>query len=102
MEERSDAEMTAEAHQALQVMFGADFPEPVGAQITRWSRDPFTHGAYSFNAVGTTRATHKDLAGPDWDGGLIFAGEACEPMYFGTAHGAVLSGQTAARTTLAM
>ena len=27
---------------------------------------------------------------------LVFAGEACEPDYWGTAHGALLSGRTAA------
>ncbi|NOT70123.1 MAG: FAD-dependent oxidoreductase [Hyphomicrobium sp.] len=100
MEMLSDAGMTLEAHRALAAMFGANFPKPSGAQITRWSQDPFAHGAYSFNAVGTTPATRSDLAGTDWDRRLIFAGEACEPLYFGTAHGAVLSGQTAARTAL--
>ena len=102
MEVRSDAEMTAEAHRALQAMFGATFPKPIGAQVTRWSQDPFAHGAYSFNAVGTTPKVRLDLAGIDWDGRIVFAGEACESMYFGTAHGAVLSGKRAARTLMAI
>ena len=85
---------------ALRGMFGARFPAPVGAQITRWGRDPFAFGSYSFNAVGTSAKTRKELAGADWDGALWFAGEACEPTYFGTAHGAVLSGQATARAIL--
>ncbi len=96
MERLSDAEMVAEAHAALKAMFGRDFPAPIPAQITRWAQDPFTHGAYSFNATGTTPDTRTALAGADWGGRLIFAGEACEPDYWGTAHGALLSGRTAA------
>jgi monoamine oxidase len=96
MERLSDAEMVAEAHAALKTMFGRDFPAPIAAQITRWSQDPFTQGAYSFNATGTTPDTRTALAGADWGGRLVFAGEACEPDYWGTAHGALLSGRTAA------
>lgn len=50
----------------------------------------------SFNAVGTSGKTRAALAGPDWDGALWFAGEACEPDSFGTTHGAVLSGRAVA------
>jgi monoamine oxidase len=96
MERLSDNEMVAEAHVALKAMFGRDFPAPIAAQITRWAQDPFTQGAYSFNATGTTPETRTALAGADWGGRLIFAGEACEPDYWGTAHGALLSGRTAA------
>ena len=96
MENLSDTEMTALAHAALQAMFGPGFPAPVQAQITRWSQDPFSHGSYSFNAVGCTPATRAALAGADWDGRLVFAGEAAEPDHWGTAHGAVLSGRAAA------
>jgi len=96
METLSDAEMIASAHAALRAMFGPDFPAPIDAQITRWSQDPFTRGSYSFNAVGCTPDTRGALAGADWDGRLVFAGEACEPDHWGTAHGAVLSGRSAA------
>ena len=101
LEPLSDVEMATEAHRALQSMFGADFPAPIGIQVTRWSLDPFAHGAYSFNAVGTTPATRKALAGSDWNGRIVFAGEACAALHFGTAHGAVLSGEIAARTIMA-
>lgn len=96
MENLSDAEMVASAHAALKAMFGPDFPAPVDAQVTRWSQDPYSHGSYSFNATGTTPDTRAALAGVDWDGRLVFAGEACEPDHWGTAHGAVLSGRAAA------
>ncbi len=53
-------------------------------------------GAYSFNAIGCTDATRRALAGADWGGRLHFAGEAAIAGYFGTAHGAILSGRAAA------
>jgi monoamine oxidase len=97
IEALSDAEMVAQAHDALKAMFGPDFPAPVAAQITRWSEDPFTRGSYSFNATGTTPDTRPALAGADWESLMVFAGEATEPDYWGTAHGAVLSGRAAAK-----
>lgn len=97
MERLSDTAMIASAHGALKAMFGNDFPAPIGAQISRWSQDPFARGSYSFNAVGTTPETRPALAGADWGGRLVFAGEACSADHWGTAHGAVLSGREAAR-----
>ena len=99
-EDLSDAEMQADAHSALKSMFGSAFPTPIAAQITRWAQDPFTLGSYSFNAVGVTPKTRKALAGEDWDARLLFAGEATSTDYFGTAHGAVLSGRAAAKRIL--
>ncbi|OZA10459.1 MAG: amine oxidase [Rhodobacterales bacterium 17-64-5] len=96
----SDAAMQSDAHAALQAMFGTGFPAPLTSQTTRWAEDPLTLGAYSFNAVGVTPATRKALAGDDWDGRLLFAGEATSPDYFGTTHGAVLSGRAAAKMIL--
>ncbi|MFO1202371.1 MAG: FAD-dependent oxidoreductase [Tabrizicola sp.] len=95
-----DSAMMMEAHGALKAMFGSGFPAPVAAQITRWSQDPFALGSYSFHATGTSLATRRALAGTDWDGRLVFAGEAAETSYPGTAHGAYLSGQSAARTIM--
>jgi monoamine oxidase len=100
VEGMDDASTMAQAHDALKAMFGAAFPAPVAAQITRWSQDPFARGSYSFQATGTSPDTRRALAGADWDGRLAFAGEAAEPDFSGTAHGAYLSGKTAARMIL--
>ncbi|HRK42169.1 MAG TPA: FAD-dependent oxidoreductase [Gemmobacter sp.] len=96
IETLSDAEIIARAHQALQAMFGADFPAPKAAQISRWGQDPYSLGAYSYPAPGTTPKTRKALSGSDWNGRLVFAGEACDPVYSSAAHAAVLSGMAAA------
>lgn len=98
IEALDDAATRDAAHEALRAMFGSRFPAPVAAQVTRWSRDPLAQGAYSFNAVGTGGATRRALAGADWDGRLVFAGEAASADHPGTMHGALLSGREAART----
>lgn len=97
LEALSDATILQSATEALRAMFGTGFPAPIAAQITRWGQDPWALGSYSFNAVGTSPDTRSDLSGADWEGALWFAGEACEPDYFGTAHGAVLSGRAVAK-----
>ncbi len=101
IEALDDRATQAAAHDALRAMFGNSFPAPIAAQITRWRADPFARGSYSFNATGSTPRMRRALAGRDWDGALWFAGEATAPDYFGTAHGALISGTTAARAMLA-
>lgn len=97
IEDLSDRDTIAAAHEALRAMFGARFPAPIAAQITRCGQDRYALGSYSFNAVGTGPASRHALAGADWDGHIWFAGEATSTEHFGTAHGAVLSGRDAAR-----
>ena len=96
----SDADTVAAAHGALTSMFGSGFPRPVATQITRWGSAPFAAGSYSYNGVGSRARTRRALAGADWDGALVFAGEAASPRHFGTAHGAIRSGRKAARQIL--
>ncbi len=100
LEELEDRATVAAASDALRAMFGSGFPAPVAAQVTRWGRDPFSLGSYSFHAVGSGPDSRSALAGAEWDGALWFAGEAAEPDYYGTAHGAVLSGRGVARAML--
>lgn len=101
VESLSDRDTVAAAREALRSMFGSGFPAPRAAQATRWGQDRHTFGSYSYNAVGTRPSTRAELAGPDWDGKIWFAGEATSARYFGTAHGAVLSGRAVARDILA-
>jgi monoamine oxidase len=102
IEALDDRGTVASAHDALRAMFGSRFPAPKAAQITRWQADRFSYGSYSYHAVGTGRAARVDLHGADWDGRLWFAGEATSPDFFGTAHGAVISGEKVARNILSL
>lgn len=97
LERLAEADVVAQAVEALRAMFGSGFPAPVAAQISRWGSDPWARGAYSFNATGSSAETRRALGGADWGGTLVFAGEAASARHPGTAHGAVLSGRQAAR-----
>lgn len=99
--ERAEAgDVRREAMQALRVMFGHGIPEPLAVKTTTWSRDPFAHGSYSTNAVGSTRADRVALGRPV-AGRIFFAGEATEPDYSSTVHGAFRTGRRVARQVLA-
>ena len=66
---------------------------------THWAADPFAGGSYSHALPGHAGA-RAVLAAPV-DQRLFFAGEACSPNFFSTAHGAWLTGQAAARAAIA-
>lgn len=66
---------------------------------TAWGRDPFARGSYSY-AIPGHAAARKTLAAPVEDR-IFFAGEACSPNYFSTAHGAYLTGLAAADAAIA-
>lgn len=95
MELRSDDQIVASAMVTLRTIYGPGVPDPVGRQITRWAADRFSYGSYSFNALGSHPRMRDDLAAPV-DDRIFFAGEATEHEYFGTVHGAYLSGRRAA------
>ena len=73
--------------------------EPLDFIITRWRADPFALGSYSFLAKDATPQHRRDLAKPE-NSRVYFAGEATESDFPATVHGALLSGQRAARQVL--
>jgi monoamine oxidase len=91
----TDQQIVASAMATLRHLFGSGIPEPIDYQITRWASDPFALGAYSYNPAGADPKLRRQLAKPVADK-LYFAGEATDHEYFGTAHGAYLSGLRAA------
>jgi monoamine oxidase len=93
-------EVRNEAMRVLRTMFGHRIPDPLAHLTTAWSRDRFAHGSYSTNAVGSTRADRVALGEPV-GGRLFFAGEATEPDYSSTVHGAYRTGVRAARQVAA-
>lgn len=95
----SDQQIVESAMQTLRGVYGDQIPDPIDFQITRWASDPFAYGSYSFNPVGSHPKMRQQLAKPH-RGKLYFAGEATEQNYFGTAHGAYLSGIRAAEEML--
>jgi monoamine oxidase len=71
---------------------------------SRWGKDPYTFGCYSFAKVGCNPAQWKHMAKSVKDGEgrvrLLFAGEHTSPDFRGTVHGAFLTGQRAARAVM--
>ncbi|WP_297507475.1 FAD-dependent oxidoreductase [uncultured Caulobacter sp.] len=66
---------------------------------TAWAGDPFAGGSYSHALPGHAGA-RAVLAAPV-DQRLFFAGEACSPNFFSTAHGAWMTGQAAGAAAVA-
>ncbi len=95
----SDEQIVASAMQTLRTIYGVSIPEPIDYQMTRWASDPFSLGSYSYNPVGAVPKMRQELAAP-LAKSLFFAGEASNKDYFGTAHGAYLSGLRAAQEIL--
>jgi len=69
--------------------------QPTAYKLTRWRKDPFSRGSYSYLAKGSKPSQRKDLARPI-DGKITFCGEATEPKFPATVHGAFYSGVRAA------
>ncbi|AQG79651.1 flavin monoamine oxidase family protein [Spirosoma montaniterrae] len=68
--------------------------------IMDWTKEPFIRGAYSFPVVGGGLVMRQALANPVQNK-LFFAGEATHTAgHSGTAHGAMETGQRAAREVL--
>lgn len=78
------------------LFFGKSYAATPRAVLrTAWWSDPFARGSYSHLGLHGTRADRAQLAQPVAER-LVFAGEATEPDYPSTVHGAILSGRRAA------
>lgn len=76
----------------LRKIFGeASVPDPVASVVTDWGRDPFSYGAYSYVAIGSSGEDY-DILGRPVENCLFFAGEATSKEHPDTVGGAMLSG----------
>ncbi|SJZ34503.1 Monoamine oxidase [Enhydrobacter aerosaccus] len=91
----SDKEVVAVAMQSLHAMFGNDIPEPEAVAYPRWLSDPWSRGGYSYPAVGSAPEDRALFARPLADR-VFFAGEATEPVEYGTVHAALWSAEQTA------
>jgi monoamine oxidase len=81
-------------------IYGSDLRRQVSVLAqTAWAGDPWARGAYSHALPG--RAGERAVLAASVDDRLFFAGEACSPHAFSTAHGAWETGLRAAREVLA-
>lgn len=101
---KTAAEIEDESLAALRRLFRLDRARLrellVKSYVHDWQADPFSRGAYSYVLVGGINAPKK-LAEPV-EGTLFFAGEATETTgHGGTVHGAIMTGERAAKQILA-
>ena len=81
-------------------LFGSDVRKRLALlAATAWQSDPWARGSYSYALPG--HADDRAVLAAPVDDRLFFAGEATSPNFFSTAHGAWLSGITAAAAALA-
>ncbi|CAF0706862.1 unnamed protein product [Brachionus calyciflorus] len=78
----------------------ADLPKPIKVIRSKWNSNPNTRGTYSYIKVGSSIEDMKTLA-QNVDNKLFFAGEATTFKYYGTVHGAYITGYERAEEILA-
>ncbi|KAF2132803.1 hypothetical protein P153DRAFT_393757 [Dothidotthia symphoricarpi CBS 119687] len=90
-EKTSNDQLIKEVTDRLDSIFAPNpVPLPSETIITRWSKDPFARGSYSFVGPKTRAGDYDLMARPH--GPLHFAGEATCGTHPATVHGAYLSG----------
>ncbi|OAY51110.2 hypothetical protein MANES_05G151700v8 [Manihot esculenta] len=88
----SSSDHVSHALMVLRKLFGeAVVPDPVASVVTDWGRDPFSYGAYSYVAIGSSGEDY-DILGRPIENCLFFAGEATCKEHPDTVGGAMMSG----------
>ena len=93
LERLSNNEIQQEVVGKLQKIYSSKnivVPPPVEIRVSRFSRWPFSLGAWSNWPPGYTRDSHHALQAPV--GRIYFGGEHTNYVYYGYLHGAYLSG----------
>ena len=94
-ENSDDAELVLEVTKELKKIFSTQtVPEPLETIVTRWGKDRFARGSYSYVGATSLPGDYENLARPV--GRLHFAGEATCATHPATVHGAYISGLRAA------
>ncbi|VFQ81911.1 unnamed protein product [Cuscuta campestris] len=88
----SSSDHVNHALMVLRKLFGESMvPDPVASVVTDWGRDPYSYGAYSYVAVGSSGEDY-DILGRPVGNCLFFAGEATCKEHPDTVGGAMMSG----------
>ncbi|GIX62816.1 amine oxidase, putative [Babesia caballi] len=97
----SDVEIVRQCLDVLRATFGIDMasmPYPIDAMVTRWYRDPFAMGSYSYPGVNATDddIIHLKSPHPLNYPRVLFAGEYLSSSYYQCVDGAYDTGMRAA------
>ena len=94
-ENLNDQQIVFEVTQQLALMYKQiSIPQPLETIVTRWGKDRFAQGTYSYVAPSSQPGDYDAMARPV--GNLHFAGEATCGTHPATVHGAYISGLRAA------
>ena len=100
LENQTDETIKQQMMEALRKTYpNSTIPDPVKIIRTSWANDPLSFGTYSFIPITGSPSDMDELAKPI-DDKLFFAGEATSSRYYGTVHGAYISGYSAAQEIL--
>lgn len=100
LERGGEAAFASFAMDELAALLGHDIRKRLHlVAASAWAQDPWALGSYSHAMPGQADARHALAATVDER--LFFAGEACSPEDFSTAHGAYRSGVSAAERVIA-
>jgi monoamine oxidase len=100
LEREGEGAMFSFAADELARLFGGEVRRQIApVASTAWARDHWARGSYSYAIPG--HADDRAVLAAPVDDRLFFAGEACSSNFFSTAHGAYLTGITAAEAALA-
>ena len=97
----SDEAMAEDALDVLKLVWEEQVTTPSQILTTHWSQDPETLGAYSYPTPNSAKQDFDRLADPIHKR-LFLVGEHTIFAYQGTMHGAILSGQKAAKQIAAL
>ncbi|MEX2126917.1 MAG: NAD(P)/FAD-dependent oxidoreductase [Xanthobacteraceae bacterium] len=100
LEQEGEGALARFAIDELAAQLGSDVrPRLKPLVATAWSADRYARGSYSHALPGNAGA--RSILARPVDGRLFFAGEACSPESFSTAHGAYQTGIAAAEEAIA-
>ncbi|EDO48257.1 predicted protein, partial [Nematostella vectensis] len=97
IENQSDEDTRSEVMATLRQLYGV-IPEPTEMFYARWSKDPYTRGAYSDPTLDARPCDFDNMLLPLDT--LFFAGEATSEEWTGYMQGAYLTGKHAAKRVL--
>jgi len=95
--DKSDDDIKAQVLSPLQRIY-PNSTAIMNSFITRWESDPYTLGAFTYLGRNATPKNIRDLTTPEWDRLLFLAGEHTDEQYYGSVHGAYLSGLRASQS----
>lgn len=100
LEHETDETIKQDIMKALRKTYpNSTIPDPVKIIRTFWANEHLSFGTYSFIPITGSPSDMDELAKPI-DDKLFFAGEATSSRYYGTVHGAYISGYKAAQEIL--